>query len=250
MKKILTIDDKKIELNIFGTNKKALILLPGWTHNFQFETKFIQELTKTYKVVTISYPGYSESEENSKSQSINYLAEIIHETIQQLRLTNYNLLGFSMGCEVVIKYLDKYSDKSKTFLISPITHSLLKDTPAYGKLLLSSSLIISLARMISPIKLFIINQATQNISKVTENSNKGGVFKEDRVSQNGAYDTLIATITGYGDPFKFSGQITYIFGDKEVLQDKIIDNLKFKVIRNAGHGAFNTHYKEIADLID
>jgi pimeloyl-ACP methyl ester carboxylesterase len=249
MKKFITNDNKKIEVNIYGSKGSTLILLAGWTHDFQYENSFINKLATNHVVITFSYPGYAQSEENYKAQSAKFLSNIISSVTHFLNIEDFTLIGFSMGCQIVVNYLQDHP-KQKAVLISPILHSLIEDTPAYGKLLLSSSFLINLVRKTKIIKSFLVNKAYSNIGKVTENAKNRSQFKAERLSLNGAYDTLIATLTSFIDPVEYKSRIKFIFGDGEVMQSRL-DNHKisYSVIKESGHGSFEENYDQIVKLI-
>lgn len=247
MQRLVSIDNKRVEINIYGDKKVSIVLLAGWTHDFKYETKFINELKKIYKVVTISYPGYSDSNENSKSQSMKYIGYIVSQIINKLGLTNVKILGFSMGCQVALNYFKYFNPKAEIILFSPPLKPLIEHTPLYGKLVLSSKIILKFVREIKIFKKFLINQAYQNIYQITEGVNKKIYFKESKVSLNGAFDTLIANLTSFINPLRYKNKIKFIFGEKEILQNGF--EFEYKIIKNSGHGEFKTKYKEIVKLI-
>lgn len=250
MKKYLHVDGKKLELNEFGSGPKTLLLLSGWTHDFQTEEKFLLELAKQFRVITISWPGYAASEVNPKAQSMKFLASIVQCVITELGLKNVHVVGFSMGCQIALHYVRYFNNNARLILISPPTKSFISEAPLYGKLLLSSHFIISVARAIQPIKKFMVNKAYSEIERVTENSRHKGAFEVKSASYDGAFDTLVALLTSFIDPLTVQSNVGFIFGEKEILQ-KSLDNKNaiYKTIKGIGHGAFGTHYKELASAV-
>ena len=250
MKKYITIDNVRIEMNVYGDNNLSpLILLAGWTHDFQYETQFINALKMKHKVITFSYPGYSGSDSTNKAQSIKYLSSLIDPVAKSAHAEQFTLIGFSMGAQVALSYMENH-DKQKATLISPILHSLLHDTPGYGKLLLSSSTLTNLIRNIEAIKIFLINKAYSNIGTVTEGESNSSTFDDNRISLNGAYDTLIATVNSFVDPINYVDRLKFIFGDKEIEKSRLDNHkIKYYTVKDSGHGVFDTKYKEIASLI-
>ncbi len=249
MKKFIEHDGKKIEVNVHGTGKPVYIMLAGWTHDFQYEDNLIHTLPQIATVITISYPGYSGSDENSKAQSANFLSTIISSVIEELRLTHFTLVGFSMGCQIVLRYI-KNHPKQKAVLLSPVLHSLLADTPSYGKILLSSKFLLQCIRSINPIKKYLVNLAYSKISNVTEGRNNDATFEPTRVTVNGAFDTLIATISSFIDPIEYRENVQFIFGDREISQNKLDQyQIPYRLIRNAGHETFEKNFKQVAKLI-
>ncbi len=251
MKKFITVSNSKIEVNVFGNHSSpCLFLLAGWTHDFQFDNKFIRVLTKKYKIVTFSYPGYAGSEETESAQSIKYLASLIDPIILSLGVKNFIIVGFSMGAQVVLSYLQKHP-KQKAILISPILHSLLDDTPPHVKLLLSSTKLVSLIRSIRLLKQLLVNKAYSSVGSITEGKKFVSKFTNDRVSLNGAYDTMIAAINSFVDPLDFIDRIQLIFGDKEIEKARLdCHRLKYYTIKDMGHGAFETNYNELSEIIN
>jgi len=243
-KSFIVHDGLKIEVNKFGSGDKTLILLAGWTHDFQYERRLIRQLSRKNTVYTISYPGYSGSDETPKAQSMRYLSEIIDTVAALLELKHFTLVGFSMGCQVVLNYLKRHIFQ-KAILISPITEPLDKSIPFYGKLIMHSNLLIKLTRRSRLLKFHLVQKAYWNIGNVTENVKRKIIFRETHVTLTGAFDTLIANLTSFIDPLKYRRRVRFIFGEKEVLQKTLDKNgVKYDVIKNSRHGQF---FKKASD---
>lgn len=253
MKSFISFGGKEVEVNTFGTGKTIVFLLAGWTHNFQHERKFIGELVKKSRVVTFSYPGYSQSETNSEAQSMNFLADLADRVIrsQKIKLTDLTLVGFSMGCQVALHYLKRSNGKvRKVVLISPVLYSLWNDLPYYGRALLSSSLLINISRNLDPLKRFLINKAYSSISSITEGRPGNTDFNPKDVTLNGAFDTLVATLTFFVDPVDFKSRIKFVFGEREIAPNYLVKlGIKHWLIKNSGHRSFDNNYKQFAKLV-
>ena len=249
MKKNIEVDNNNVEFNIYGKSKNCLILLSGWTHDFQYDKSFINELEKKRKVITISYPGYSGSYESNKAQSMKFLSGLIDLIVLELKINKFELVGFSIGCQVVLEYL-KNHPKQRAILISPVMHSLTENIPFYGKIILRSDFLVSFIRNFTLLKLSLVNIAYSKIATVTEGKKRHSKFSDDKVSLNGAYDTLIATLKSFINPLLYKDRIRFVFGENEV-DRKILDSkaIKYNILKNAGHGSFDTHYKQIANFI-
>lgn len=251
MKKFIIVKNTKVEVNVFGNHlSPCLFLLAGWTHDFQFDKKFIRALTRKYRVITFSYPGYAGSGETVGAQSIKYLASLIDPIVLAISVKNFIIVGFSMGAQVALSYLENYP-KKRAILISPILHSLLDDAPLYAKLLLSSSKLLNLIRRNRLLKLQLVNIAFSSISSITEGKNAVSKFSNDHVSLNGAYDTMIAAVNSFFDPLDFIDQIQFIFGDRETEKSRLDSRrIKYYSIKNMGHGAFETKYNKLSEIIN
>lgn len=243
-------DGFEIEYKIVGNkSKNSIVLISGWLHNFENEVDFVKSLAKYYKVVTIKYPGYYGAKDLNTLPSKYILSDIVYSVIKNLKLNNYSLLGFSLGCQVVLHTVEKYKLKNKVVLISPTMESLEKDTPYLLKLFLKNRKIFELIRKNKTLSKLIVDMAYKKISRVTENSkrlNSQG-FNNPNISLTGAFDTLYFGVTNFIDPRKYSSQTKFIFGEKEILQNSFKG--KYTTIKNMGHGGFKKFSSDIITAV-
>lgn len=239
----------EIEYNTYGNkNKTSIVLVSGWLHNFDNETKFINKLSKYLKVITIKYPGYYGSTELISLPNKYTLSDIVFTVIKHLKLTDYTLLGFSLGCQTVLHIVEKYKLKNKIILVSPTMEGLEKETPYLIKLFLKNRKVFEFIRKNKILSKFVIDLAYKKISKVTENKkSKTRGFNNPNISLIGAFDTLYFGVTNFIDPRKYSSQTKFIFGSKEILQNNFTG--KYTTIKNMGHGGFKTFYNDIIGAI-
>lgn len=50
----------KLQLKTYGSGKKALLCVPGWTHPIEKESLFLELLSKKFTVISVLLPGYGE----------------------------------------------------------------------------------------------------------------------------------------------------------------------------------------------
>lgn len=231
------------------TTKKSIVLLSGWLHNFENETEFVDELSKNFNVTIIKYPGYYGEKDLERLPKKFDLSNDIYSKIKSLKLENYTLVAFSMGCQVALHIVKKYDLRNKAILISPTTSDLTLEVPFLLKPFLKNELIFGFIRGNEYLSKLIVNMAYKKISVVTENGKAdGSKFNNKNITTKGAFDTLYFLITNFIDPKKYSKQTSLIFGDKEILQKSLKPN-EYSIIKDCGHGGFEKRYKEIIRII-
>lgn len=235
--------------SVFGkSNKSPIILLSGWLHNFENEAEFVRKLSKYFKVVIIKYPGYYGVKDIKSLPSKNTFPDIVYGVIKKLKLSGYSFLGFSLGCQVVLNTVEKYKLKNKIILISPAMESLKKDAPYIIKLFLKNRKVFKFIRNNKVLSKIIVDLAYRKITKITENKrSKTNNFNNPYISLTGAFDTLYFGVTNFIDPRKYISQTKFIFGEKEVLQNKFKG--KYVTIKDMGHGGFKTFSDDIISAI-
>lgn len=247
--KFITIGKTHISFFDSETKGPLLVLLSGWTHQFQEEVSFIDALTTKSRVVAISWPGYGNSDSSPMAMSMEYLAEIVHEIVNELQQQEVFLVGFSMGTQVATHYAKKYDANTPMILISAPLRAFDSEAPWYGKLLLQSKVAMKIVRRIPPFRDALVKMAYGSIARVTENSSRKHVWNAKKVSMYGAYDTLIALLTSFADPTIFP-ECVFIYGEQEVLQnDSGIPEANIIEVKGIGHGAFNKKPTELAAAV-
>lgn len=237
--KLITIGKTHISYFDSETKGPLLLLLSGWTHQFHEEGLFIDALITKFHVVTISWPGYGDSDSSPMAMSMEYLAEIVHEIVNKLQQQEFILVGFSMGTQIATHYAKKYDANTPMILISAPLRAFGSEAPWYGKLLLQSKVAMKIVRRISPLRDALVKMAYGSIARVTENSSRKHVWNAKKVSMYGAYDTLIALLTSFSDP-TLHPECVFIYGEHEVLQNNSgIPDENIIVVKGIGHGAFN-----------
>jgi non-heme chloroperoxidase len=91
-----------------GGSGRPLIMLPGWSQAASgFEHQF-DDLARIARVIAVDLRGHGESEEPASGYRIQRLAKDVHELIVALDLTDFDLLGHSMGASVIWSYLSMF----------------------------------------------------------------------------------------------------------------------------------------------
>src|SRR5712672_4506072 len=81
-----------------------------------------------YRVITYDRRGFGKSSQPTAGYNYDTFAQDLHKLVTQLKLRDFNLVGFSMGGGEVARYFGKYGSKgvSKAVIISGIPPFLLK----------------------------------------------------------------------------------------------------------------------------
>jgi len=85
-------------------------------------------LNAGYRVITYDRRGFGKSSQPTEGYNYDTFAEDLHKLIAQLKLTDFTLVGFSMGGGEVARYFGKYGSKgaSKAVIIGGVPPFLLK----------------------------------------------------------------------------------------------------------------------------
>ncbi|WP_439184527.1 alpha/beta fold hydrolase [Carboxylicivirga taeanensis] len=113
-------DDLNIAYVDEGKGEKTLIFIhglgsyiPAWRHE-------IEKLSGTYRCIALDLPGYGKSDKPPHSGLMSYYARTVHAFINELGLSNYTLIGHSMGGQISMTYSLMYPDKAeKLVLVAP-----------------------------------------------------------------------------------------------------------------------------------
>ncbi len=103
-------DNAKIAVyDLNPTASRTILMLHGWplSHKmFEYQTPALLEAG--YRVVTLDLRGFGNSDETAEGYSYNQLAEDVYYVVRALRLTDFALLGFSMGGAIAVRYMSRY----------------------------------------------------------------------------------------------------------------------------------------------
>lgn len=107
---ILSNDRAKIAVyDINPEGRKTIVLVHGWPLSHRmFEYQLPALLEKNYRIVSLDLRGFGESEQTGGGYNYDQFATDLYCVIYQLQLTDFILVGFSMGGAIVTKYMGLY----------------------------------------------------------------------------------------------------------------------------------------------
>lgn len=116
--KMVKVDGGRMNVTIKGNGKENIVLLPGFmtgapTLDF---TQLSEELAKKYKVIVVEPLGYGMSDDTKKPRTVENLNEELHEALQIIHVTKYNLMAHSISGVYSLNYINKYPDEVTSFI--------------------------------------------------------------------------------------------------------------------------------------
>jgi pimeloyl-ACP methyl ester carboxylesterase len=119
--RLVTVEDLRVHYIEAGTGR-TVVMIHGNAGNVEdFEFGTIQLLSPNYRVVAIDRPGHGSSDRPSgKVATIEYQAQLLHETLSTLGISKPILVGHSWGAALALAYALKYPDDvSGMVLLAP-----------------------------------------------------------------------------------------------------------------------------------
>ena len=120
--------DVRIYYSDYGKGK-PVILIHGWPSSSQMWEYQIDDLVNSgHRVIAYDRRGFGKSSQPWDGYDYNTMTDDLKALIDQLKLTDITLVGFSMGGGEVVRYFSRYGGKnvSKAVLISAVTPYMLK----------------------------------------------------------------------------------------------------------------------------
>jgi non-heme chloroperoxidase len=108
---------------------RPVVLIHGYPlSGASWEKQVSVLLAAGYRVITYDRRGFGRSSQPAAGYNYDTFAEDLHKLLTQLKLSDFTLVGFSMGGGEVARYLKKYGSRgvSKAVIISGVPPYLLK----------------------------------------------------------------------------------------------------------------------------
>ncbi len=237
------------ELNPNGY--KTIVLIHGWPLSHKMFEYQVPDLIKSgYRIISIDLRGFGNSDETSNGYNYSQFATDLYCVIYALNLSNFDLLGFSMGGAIAVKYMQLYNGYGvrKLCLLDSAVPSYSKTlNNPYGQTIESTNNLINLGYNDRP----------------ALNENFGNIFfyKKPSIAFKNWFQNLSNTASGIGEmnslialrdedifgSLKYINVPTGIFHGKEdkicsfpmaeIMHNNICSSVLFP-FENAGHGAF------------
>lgn len=103
-------DNTKIAVYVLNPNiRKTIVLIHGWPLSHKmFEYQLPSLIQNGYRIISIDLRGFGNSDVTSNGYNYKQFATDLYYVIRSLNLSNFDLLGFSMGGAIATKYMQLY----------------------------------------------------------------------------------------------------------------------------------------------
>ena len=116
----LALDSLTISYVKEGKGEKTLLFVHGLSSNSDAWSKNIQSLSEKYTCIALDLPGYGKSSKPKTDYTPSFFADVTHDFIDKLGLTNVVLIGHSMGGQASIKLATQHPEiVEKLILVAP-----------------------------------------------------------------------------------------------------------------------------------
>ena len=96
-----TYKDISLYYEVQGTNKKTLVILPGWGETRNTFDYMIEYLSNFFTVYIIDYPGFGNSPIPKKNLTIFDYSDLVYQWMKELNLKDPVLIGHSFGGRII-----------------------------------------------------------------------------------------------------------------------------------------------------
>lgn len=119
----------KIQLNDFnmhyiekGTGKETVIFVHGFVSTHRWWQPTFEHLSDNYHAYAVDLRSAGESEQVKTGHTLSQFADDLQQFVEEMGLSNFTLVGHSMGGGVALQYAVRYPDKLKALLlVSPLS---------------------------------------------------------------------------------------------------------------------------------
>ena len=122
---IKNIKDVDINYIDYGSGDNTLVFLHGWGQNIEM-MKPVGDKIKNNRIIIIDLPGFGDSPEPNEIWSMYDYADMVHELLDSLDVSNPILLGHSFGGKISLIYASKYKTNKLVLFGSPFKQNIKK----------------------------------------------------------------------------------------------------------------------------
>lgn len=97
-----------LHYEISGSGKETLVLLHGFMEDLTIWDDMERYLSEDFQLVKVDLPGFGKSEPIAEIQTMDIIAEEVKKLMDDLEVTDFHLLGHSMGGYVALAFAEKY----------------------------------------------------------------------------------------------------------------------------------------------
>jgi pimeloyl-ACP methyl ester carboxylesterase len=107
---LITIQHRNIWFTDSGGGSPVIVLLHGYLESSAVWNGFSEKLSARFRVISVDLPGHGQSEVHGKTQSMEMMAGVIRELLDELKIRKVLLTGHSLGGYVTLAFLGLYPE--------------------------------------------------------------------------------------------------------------------------------------------
>jgi pimeloyl-ACP methyl ester carboxylesterase len=227
---------------------KTILLLHGWQDNLHTFDTLASLLSKTYRVISLDFPGFGQSEMPKETWDLDNYVEFVRNFIQKLNLQVDMLVGHSFGGRIAIKGVaGKNLQPNKIILINSAGVS--------NRLTLRNSVLKVFAKIgniviyISPL-FFWKDKLREKIYKFI-----GSDYQKSGMLQKTFMKIIAEDLSSAAQTITMPALLIWGENDTETpLSDgqrlaKLIPDSRLEIIKKAGHFVHQEKPEDVAKLI-
>ncbi|UXM93751.1 alpha/beta fold hydrolase [Paenarthrobacter sp. JL.01a] len=96
----------------------VLVLIHEWKGSLRNWDKLLPHLAPHYRVVSYDLPGMGLSGKPRSTYDFKVMAEDLFDVLQELDLQDVTLVGSSMGCSVILEYMQRHGDRTARIVLN------------------------------------------------------------------------------------------------------------------------------------
>lgn len=125
---IKTNDGIELFYRDWGTGAQVVFLAPWGLHSDCWEYQMADLAEQGFRCIAYDRRGQGRSTEPREGYEFDTLSDDLNAVIEQLHLQNVTLVGQSLGCGEVVRYLSRHGSRrlARMVLVAPITPFMLK----------------------------------------------------------------------------------------------------------------------------
>ena len=224
-----------------------IIIFHGWAALLRPEQSLFSRLAERFTLCFIYLPGYNGTPDNNSSTSLPQIIEEVDQLVQKLGFTRFHLLGFSMGAQIATHYATMYPEKVEKLVLIGARPP--EKQRAWQNLLSRVPGLVSLSQRIPWLEYVIVNRGFAFAQQLTPGREKKN-FEVRNITVRGAFNSLVAQLAEYQNPFTLEQPVLFIYGELDKMQPKKLPNKREVIIvPQAGHSVFNENNSELAQKI-
>lgn len=106
-----------LNYEISGNGKENLVLLHGFMENLLIWDEMEAILSKNFRLIKIDLPGHGRSQIYHETHTMEFMADKVKEVTDKLKLTDFHLLGHSMGGYTSLAFAEKFGENLKSLTL-------------------------------------------------------------------------------------------------------------------------------------